>query len=150
MKTTFVLLAFLGMSLCAHAQKAVLPNAVADAFSQKFPNAQKVRWNQEEANEWEAEFYLNGVETSASFSPVGNWMETETEISKNSLPAPVKNTLTQQFAGYKTGEVAIIDLPTFSGYEIELKKKDQAIEVQLTKDGVLKNKRILKDRADND
>jgi hypothetical protein len=150
MKTTFLLLAFLGMSLSVHAQKSVLPNAVADAFSQKFPNAQKVRWNQEEANEWEAEFYLSGVETSASFNPNGKWLETETEINKRSLPAAVKNTLEHQFAGCKTGEVSIIDSPTFSGYEIELKKKDQALEVQLTKDGTLKNKRILKDGEDND
>ena len=62
----------------------------------------------------------------------------------------MKNTLEHQFAGYKTGEVSIIDSPTFSGYEIELKKKDQALEVQLTKDGMLKNKRILKDGEDND
>lgn len=150
MKTTFVLLAFLGMSLCAHAQKAVLPNAVADAFSQKFPNAQKVHWNQEEADEWEAEFYLNGTETSASFNPAGSWLETETEISRRSLPAAVKNTLDSQFAGYKTGEVAIIDSPAFSGYEIELRKKEQAVEVQVTKEGVLKHKRILKDGEDND
>jgi hypothetical protein len=150
MKTILVLLAFLGMSLCVNAQKVVLPNAVADAFSQKFPNAQKVHWNQEEADEWEAEFYLNGTETSASFNPAGSWLETETEISRRSLPAEVKNTLDSQFAGYKTGEVAIIDSPAFSGYEIELRKKEQAVEVQLTKEGVLKHKRILKDGEDND
>lgn len=150
MKTTFLLLAFLGMTLCVHAQKTVLPNAVVNAFGQKFANAEKVRWNQEEANEWEAEFYLNGVETSASFTPAGKWLETETEIGKRSLPAAVKNTLTHQFAGYKTGEVAIIDSPTFSGYEIELKKGEQAVEVQINKEGTLKHKRILKDGEDND
>jgi uncharacterized lipoprotein NlpE involved in copper resistance len=150
MKTTILLLAFLAMSLGVHAQQSVLPNSVADAFSQKFPNAQKVRWNQEEANEWEAEFYLNGTETSASFNPAGSWLETETGISKRSLPAAVKNTLTHQFAGYKTGEVAIIDSPTFSGYEIELKKGEQAVEVQINKEGTLKHKRILKDGEEND
>jgi len=87
---------------------------------------------------------------SASFNPAGAWLETETEISRRSLPAAVKNTLDSQFAGFKTGEVSIIDSPAFSGYEIELKKSEQALEVQVTKEGTLKHKRILKDGEDND
>ena len=38
----------------------------------KFQNATKVKWDQEEENEWEAEFKMNGDEMSASFDNAGN------------------------------------------------------------------------------
>ena len=56
------------------------PVDVSKAFSEKFRSAEKVKWDMEEANEWEAEFSLLGKEMSASFDPSGKWLETETEI----------------------------------------------------------------------
>jgi len=100
--------------------------------------AEKVKWDMEEANEWEAEFKLNGKGTSASFYLAGKWLESETEIKSSELPAAVKAAIDKQFAGSKMGETALIETPDFNGYEIALKVKGKNVEVHATKDGKLK------------
>lgn len=121
-----------------------LPDAVSKAFAEKFAKAEKVKWDQENVNEWEAEFILGGKEMSASFDPSGKWLETETEIEKNELPAAVRQNLKMEFSGAKLGETAIIDSPEFNGYEIELKFKGKNMEVQVTADGKIHKKTVEK------
>jgi len=137
MKKTILVLSFFMATLFACAQKTP-PTVVSNAFTQKFKNAEKVKWDMEEANEWEAEFKLNGKGTSASFDLAGKWLETEIEIGKSELPAAVKAAIDKQFAGAKMGEAAIIETPDFNGYEIALKLKGKSFEVHATKDGKLK------------
>ncbi len=135
MKTQILILGFLGLGLLAGAQTP--PRQVSDAFNLKFKNAEKISWNQEEANEWEAEFIQNGKETSASFDLSGNWLETETEISEKDLPIPVKSAIDKKYSGYKIEETEMIESPAFSGYEIVLEKGEKNVEVQVTRYGEL-------------
>jgi len=137
MKTTILILSLFMVSLFASAQKTP-PVAVSTVFAQKFKSAEKVKWTMEEANEWEAEFKMNGKATSASFDLTGKWLETETEIEKGELPAAVKAAIEKQYAGCKIGECSNIDTPVFTGYEIALNHKGKKLEVQVTKDGKLK------------
>jgi len=118
------------------------PDAVAKAFTQKFATAEKVKWDQEEADEWEAEFIQAGKEMSASFDLSGKWLETETEIEKNELPSTVKSALDKNFAGAEIGEVSIIDSPEFNGYEVELKYQEKKMEVQISKEGKIYKKAV--------
>lgn len=136
MKATILVLSFLVAGFFASAQKTP-PTAVSTAFSQKFAKAEKVKWDQEEANEWEAEFRLSGKEMSASFDPSGKWLETETELEKSELPAAVKSAVEKQYPGAKVGEASLIDSPEFSGYEIALKQNGKSFEIHATKDGKL-------------
>ena len=149
MKTTILVLSLFMVSLFVSAQKAP-PTAVISAFSQKFKNAEKVKWDKEEANEWEAEFMLSGKETSASFDLSGKWLETETEIEKGELPGAVKAAIEKQFAGAKIGECSNIDSPAFTGYEIALVNKGKKVEVQVTKDGKLKVNDESKEKKEKD
>ncbi len=121
------------------------PTTVTSAFAQKFKRAEKVKWDMEEANEWEAEFMLSGKEMSASFDLSGKWLETETEIELNELPAVVKKAIDKQYSGSKIGETSLIDSPDFNGYEIALKQKGKSFEVQATSDGTLKKTEEKKD-----
>ena len=50
----------------AFGQKTV-PENVKKEFAKKYPAVQAVKWGSEEANEWEAEFKMNGKEMSASY-----------------------------------------------------------------------------------
>ena len=140
MKNLIILsLLLFGLTFIASGQKDA-PEAVKKAFTQKYAAANSVKWDSESANEWEAEFTINGKEMSASYDNAGKWLETETEIAAKDLPAAVSSTLTKQFAGYKPGEISIIESPTMKGYEIALKKGETACEVVIDANGkVLKN-----------
>lgn len=150
MKNLIILSVFLlGISITACAQKTA-PEAVTKAFTQKFATAKSVKWDNESANEWEAEFTMNGKDMSSSFDLAGKWLETETEISSKELPAVVTATLTREFAGYKTGEMSIIENPEMKGFEIALKKDKSAIEIVIDANGkVLQNTPLTK-KGDKD
>lgn len=140
MKTTILLINLFLFSLVASAHKTP-STIVSKAFAQKFKNAEKVKWDMEEAKEWEAEFILSGKETSASFNLSGKWLETEVEIEKEELPEAVKTSIEKQFAGAKIGEASQIETPDFTGYEFELKHQGKEFEVLSTIDGQLKIKK---------
>jgi len=127
----------------AFSQKNV-PENVKKEFAKKYPTAQAVKWGSEEANEWEAEFTVNGTEMSASYDNKGTWLESETEISSKDLPAAVTATLTKDFAGYKTGEMSIIEDPKTKGFEVALKKDDSSLEVVIDNSGKVIKKTELK------
>ncbi len=130
---------FFGFTCFATGQKTP-PSEVSKVFSQKFESAKSVKWSSESANEWEAEFVMNGKEMSSSFDNAGKWLETETEISSKDLPAAVSATLAKEFAGYKPGEMSLLESPEIKGYEIALKKGSTSVEVVINANGkVIKN-----------
>ncbi len=116
------------------------PENVKKEFSQKFVDAKSVKWGSEEANEWEAEFKINGKELSACFDNTGKWLETEAEVSAKELPSAVTNTLKNEFPGYKTGEISTVENPEMKGFEIALKNKETEITVILAADGTVLKK----------
>ena len=144
MKKSIFMVAVLAISLAACAQNP--PKNVADNFNMKFQNADKVKWDQEEANEWEAEFKMNGDAMSASFDNAGKWLETEKELKKNQLPAAVQNAFNSQYSGFKMEEASAIEKPDFKGYELGIEKGEEALEILVTADGKI----ISKKEADQD
>src|SRR5450759_676991 len=124
----------LGFTLTAGAQK-VAPEPVKKAFAQKFTAAKSVKWDNESATEWEAEFTMNGKEMTASYDNSGKWLESETGITAKELPAAVTATLAKEFAGYKTGEMSIVESPELKGFEIALTKSKTALEVVIDASG---------------
>jgi hypothetical protein len=140
----FIILLFVSVlfALPVSGQKSV-PENVKKEFAKKYPTAKAVKWENEEANEWEAEFTNNGTEMSASFDNNGIWLESEAEISAKDLPAAVTATLQKNFAGFKTGEISALENPKMKGYEIRLKKDETSLEVVLDNSGkVIKSKEI--------
>ena len=121
------------------------PAKVTEAFKAKFPNAKSVEWEKENDTEWEAEFKLNGVEYSANFSTDGMWKETEHEIKVNELPEGVKNTLAKEFSEYEIEEAEMIEIPEFSGYEVEIEKGEETMEVVLDNNGKVIKKKVEED-----
>jgi Protein of unknown function (DUF2874). len=147
-KLIFLSVMFLAFGAITYGQKDV-PQPVNKSFSQKYPAAQSVKWASEEANEWEAEFKLNGKEMSASFDNAGKWLESETEIAAKELPAAVSGTIAKEFAGFKTDEISILDTPGLNGFEVGLKKGEIVLEVVLDNTGkVLKKTDVSKEEKD--
>jgi Putative beta-lactamase-inhibitor-like, PepSY-like len=133
MKKSLIILTVLTTSLMACGQTP--PKKVTDNFKQKFPDAIKIEWGQEEENEWEAEFNLNNQEMSASFDNNGKWLETESEVKKSDMAAEAVKAVALKFNGWKMNEAESNEQPDFKGYEMRLEKGDTEIEILVTTSG---------------
>lgn len=142
------MVAVIGMTSLSCAQEA--PAKVQDAFKAKFSNAEHVKWEKENSNEWEAEFKMEGKEYSANFSNEGEWKETEHEMNKADLPEAVSNTLSSEFAGYEVEEAEMVETPKFKGYELELEKGKSTLEVVFDENGKVLKKKEEKEDDDED
>lgn len=138
------------VSLSACGQNNVVPAKVKTALEQKFPNAQKVKWNKENETEWEAEFKLNGEKYSANYSTDGIWKETEHEIENSAIPANVKQSLDTEFAGYKIEEAEISETANGSVYEFAVEKDETTMEVAISPDGKVVKKEIKTEEKEED
>lgn len=126
------------------------PAQVSKMFSQKFASAEKVKWDQEEENEWEAEFKMNGKEMSASFDNAGKWLETETSASKADLPTVVIKAVQEKYSGWKMEEVECVEKPDFKGYEIELEKGTKEMEILVAETGKITVKKETKESGEKE
>lgn len=147
-KSVTMMSLFVGLTVMSCAQNA--PAKVKEAFDAKFPNAKSVKWEKENATEWEAEFKLNGTEYSANFSQDGSWKETEQEISKKNLPEAVLNTLKNEFPEYEIEEAEMVEKPDFKGYELEIEKGEETIEVVIDNNGTVVKKKVETEEEEED
>ena len=129
-----MILVVYSFSACGQKGNGV-PNKVKTAFSQKFPDAKKVKWDKENDQEWEAEFKMKGQEYSANFGVDGNWKETEYEIKKSEIPAAIKTTLDNEFAGYKVEIAEVSETAEGKVFEFKLEKDEADAEVAIAPDG---------------
>ncbi|MCW3104615.1 MAG: hypothetical protein JWO09_3055 [Bacteroidetes bacterium] len=110
---------------CANAQKvteAQVPAKVKEAFANKYPGTKVEKWEKENAD-YEAEFDLKDVETSAVFDADGVFKEMEQEIKLSGLPKGVAEYCKASFTGYKLSEAAVItDAAGKVMYEAEMSK----------------------------
>ena len=128
-----------------------IPAAAKSGFAARFPTAQKVKWGVEKPGEFEAEFILNGVETSALVDAKGTLLETEAEIKESELPQPVKATLAKDFAGYKLDEIEkATDAKGVASFEMEAAKGKDKLEISFDANGKLLGKEPLKEGKEKD
>ena len=126
-----------------------IPAAAKTGFAAKFPTAQKVKWGVEKSGEFEAEFILNGVETSALVDAKGTLLETEAEIKESELPQAVKATIAKDFAGYKLDEIKkSTDTKGATTFEMEAAKGKDKLEISFDANGKLLSKEPLKEEKD--
>ncbi|WP_417887663.1 hypothetical protein [Zunongwangia sp.] len=99
-----------------------MPTVVKEAFSKKFPTVNRVNWQKEEVNEWEAEFKLKKKEYSANFLDDGTWQETEYEIENNEILEHIVSSVKASFRGYKIEECEVSETNQGVNYEFEIEK----------------------------
>jgi midasin (ATPase involved in ribosome maturation) len=144
----FVLFIFVGFCQ-AQDKKEEIPAAAKSAFAAKFPAAQKVKWNVEKPGEFEAEFKLNGVESSATYDAKGQCIEIEVEIKESELPQAVKAIIAKDFAGFKLDEVEkATDAKGVVSYEMEAAKGKEKYDLSFDGNGKLLTKEAAKDEKD--
>jgi hypothetical protein len=147
MKKTILSFFTSGLVLMACGQTP--PKEMQSAFSKKFSTVQELTWEQED-NEWEAEFKLNGTEMSASFDNSGKWLETEIEVKRKDLPAEIFKAINLKFEGWEMEEVERIEKPDFKGYEIALEKEETVTEILVTDSGEITIKKVKLEDEDKD
>lgn len=121
----FVLTLFT-LTACGQGQ---VPQEVKASFKDKFPDAKNVSWDNENSDEWEAEFKMNGVDYSANFSSEGEWMETETEIDKAELPSEVAQGLQSKYPGASIEKAEKAERKEGTLYEIAIETDNGEMEV---------------------
>ncbi len=115
----------------------VPPQAVVDAFQKKFPTATKVKWEKENATEYEANFLMDKMEYSANFKEDGTWMETEMEVAYSTLPDAVKTAFEKQVNKKATEASKIVKTGNITLYEVEYKDGMKKKEIIFNTDGSL-------------
>lgn len=103
-------------------KEAEVPANVKDGFAKKYPGSKVDEWEKEGAD-YEAEFHLNKVESSAVFDANGTFKELEQEFKMSELPKAVIDYCTKNYFGYKLSEAAkIINATGKVIYEAEMSK----------------------------
>ncbi|HVX25323.1 MAG TPA: PepSY-like domain-containing protein [Parafilimonas sp.] len=98
--------------------QANIPAVVTNAFKAKFPDVQNVEWKAAN-NNFEADFTVNGLQETASFTSNGILLETDKKMSLDSVPAIVKDGLKRSiYANWTIGEVTYIDNSKTTFYKI--------------------------------
>jgi uncharacterized membrane protein YkoI len=140
MKIIFLTAAlFLCMNSGGYTQIKV-PSAVKEAFNKKFTAAETVKWRKENSHEFEGEFRINGIKYSANFSDLGKWLETETTITFDQLPADVQNSFNEKHKRSKVVTAAKIETSAgLTKYEVEIKKGSKTKEFFYLSDGTMTN-----------
>jgi ribosome-associated toxin RatA of RatAB toxin-antitoxin module len=136
MKNVLILCLFFVSINSIFAQKGVPANAVA-TLKQKFPEAQKSKWEKEKNGDFEANFKVNGKSMSATFSPKGEWLETESGIPVSDLPAPVMAAFKKAHGEAKIKAADKIESATAVSYEIEYKSGLVTKEIVYDAQGLL-------------
>ncbi|WP_223560489.1 PepSY-like domain-containing protein [Chryseobacterium lathyri] len=105
-------------------QQKDVPASVQKGFQKQFPTAREIKWEKEDGN-YEAGFRIKGTETSVVITPSGNILETETEISSNSLSALIKAYINKNYPNQNIkGAAKITDAKGILTYEAEISGKD--------------------------
>jgi len=76
----------------AKAQFGSIPGIVTDSFKVKYPNAKSVSWSGK-LSSFNATFTLENEKHIAKFNKKGEWQNTTKEISKDAMPAVIKDGL---------------------------------------------------------
>lgn len=115
-----------------HLKEIEVPKNVKESFAKKYPASKVSVWEKEASTssatgeiiyDYEAEFNLNKIESSAVFTANGTFKEIEQEIKITELPKSAIDYCVQHFAGHKITEAAKITLANGSTkFEAELKK----------------------------
>jgi hypothetical protein len=149
MKTSVIVLALsLGFG-SVYAQKikeAEVPAAVKESFAKKYAGAKVEKW-EKEGTEYEAEFDMDKIETSASFDANGNFLQSEVEIKVADLPKAVSDYVTKNLAGKKIKEASkITDAKGTVMYEAEVDEADYMFD----SNGAFLKKEVETEKDDDD
>lgn len=107
-------------SLKGGGSKPHLPNfTVVNAFNLRYPKASTIQWQQIEVSRWVAIFKLKNKCYSALYDSHGNWLDTITKVSMESIPKSVQENFGKSFV--KSGIKNVCKIETINRTIFEIK-----------------------------
>ncbi len=85
---------FVMMTATSHAQFRSIPSVVTDSFKMQYPKASSVSWS-DKVSAFQATFTMDTEKYVARYSSKGEWQGSTKKITKDALPAPVKDGLSK-------------------------------------------------------
>jgi hypothetical protein len=137
---------FLFTAVGVNAQFGSVPGVVTDSFKVKYPSAKTVSWSSKIGGTYQATFTFDNEKYVAKFNKKGEWQSSSKEISKDAMPAAVKDGLSKsKYANATEWEVRSVTVRYLPGsatqYIILVAKNDiQKRNLLFSTDG-----RLLKD-----
>ncbi|MFN8286771.1 MAG: PepSY-like domain-containing protein [Chitinophagales bacterium] len=141
-----LILFFAVITLSVSAQKITpnkVPGAVGSAFRTKFPQAQQDTWFVADSGNYQVQFFNEKKVQSATFDGKGLWLQTETEINLNQLPAAVNRAFNSQFAGFNVQEVYQVETPKGTTYSFTAFKGKESYDLVFGPKGDLLQKEMF-------
>lgn len=111
-----------------------VPSAVLANFNTLFPNARDIDWDTC-AGIYKADFEINNVDYDAWYTQEGMLLAYKFDITRNSLPQAVKNTISTRFSGYTTDDAAKVIKANSTGYFVELENRNLEENAYIGEDG---------------
>lgn len=131
-------------------KEADVPANVKEAFAKKYAGSKAKEWEKENAD-YEVEFNLNKVESSAVFTAEGTFKELEQEIKLAELPKLASDYCTKNYGGWKLSEAAkITDAAGTVTFEAEMEKGKEQFDVMFDDKGNFVKKGELEKESDNE
>tara|TARA_R110001583_G_scaffold190000_1_gene353851 strand:+ start:669 stop:1094 length:426 start_codon:yes stop_codon:yes gene_type:complete len=123
---------FVSLTSCSKKQPSEI---VLSSFAHKFPATDNLKWDKENATEWEAEFEIEGIKYSANFSSEGEWMETEYEVDMDEVPNIIHSILQSKFNDYEVKVAEVSITPGGNNYELIIEKGRKEQELVFSENG---------------
>lgn len=135
MKYLAIFLCLFGVS-CSAQDSGAIPEAVLEAFQQKYPKEKSPEWEVDANGYYEAHFKKDGEKYRADFSASGQWIETENSIKFDDLPDVVQDIIKDEF---DKDEITEIEHVTHSSkgefYDVEFKQKGKNRDIEFNAEG---------------
>jgi hypothetical protein len=136
MKLPILIVLFTLLCVNARSQNGTLPDAVSQAFAQKFPKAKMVKWNPEDVGEFSAIFVNDSVEATALFEDTGKWINTWTAENIQKLPQSLVAAVKEKHPKSKINKAGKVEhWKKGRYYELELKTKNAVETFYFDSDG---------------
>lgn len=120
MKKIVFLSLFCGALFTAHAQFRSVPAVVTDSFKAKYPNASAVSWSDKLlAGSFQASFTEGKDKFVARFGNKGEWQWSTKKITKDELPAVVKDGFAKSKYAGAEWEVRTVSMKFMPGNTVE-------------------------------
>ncbi|WP_160718102.1 PepSY-like domain-containing protein [Chitinophaga solisilvae] len=113
---------------------AAVPAPVITTFHARFPTAAGLEWEQKMEG-YEAEFRVNRLEHKALLDSTGKLLRYKRDVPASALPAAVKNTISNQYKGFRIDDAEQVEMNGKVWYQVELDGEPHDRKVVLSKDG---------------
>lgn len=114
------------------------PDAVAQAFQQKYSSVTPESWHKMASGDWYADFNEDSSASKAEFTPDGQWVATRTALSSAQLPDTLNNAIQQKYPGATISQITHVERSDVAPYyEISLQANGAEKDILANNSGTI-------------